>query len=252
VYSENFEWNEATRTLGIGTDAYPAPHTNAATGAAGAGVLQVGDGTNVASINMDGASADVTLGKNGIDGDLIIGDGAVANATSISLNGAAATATLGHASLAGTVILSDATNNNVTVNTGTQGFDWTLQTDAPGAVGTYYLTPSTNQALVATLDYIYVSNGDGTATWQQNPSAGLKAGVYTHAGADAYTASVVFANAYAAAVVPSVVVTYNDAANANIIQITAISNTGFTVTSTAPITAGDAFNWMASSPVDLP
>ncbi len=159
----------------------------------------------------------VTIGTGGSGTVNVVGAGGV------TLDGAAGTVEFG----------------NVTLGAGGAVAGTIVNMDAVGSAGTYYITPSDNQAGAGTTNYIYVSNGDGTASWVANPTTNFNYGVT--AGNGTYTQSITVTGMPATAtVVVSTVGT-----DANIIQVTAIAAGSFTVQSTAPLDGSIAWmvNW---------
>lgn len=140
----------------------------------------------------------------------------------------------------GVVIGSDGTVNmgGVVLTPGTT--DYTLTFDNATAAGSYYVTPSTNQAGAGTANYIYVSNGDGTGSWVASPTTNLEFG--RTAGNGTYTQTITPTSMSATA---TVLVTWTGL-SANIIQVTSQTATSFTVESTAPLDNTGFINWQVN------
>ena len=242
-------------------------------GSTGVGTFGVGNTIGQVDI-QDNSSSEINLLSDNGSSAAVITVGATANdglvnvtnggTTSIELDGATATATIGtNAAQAGTIVMTDANGQELTVVTGDMTSDWTLQpNDHTAGDATYYVAPNTNAiATDGSMDNnLLIANADGTATWGPNPIANLKAGNatlpavatpnLTAGGPTVYTATVTFVSPYPVGVTPVVTVTTDHPTNANILQVTATSNTAFTVTSTAPLLVGDGFNWVALEPYD--
>jgi hypothetical protein len=272
-YSTNFEWN-GTR-LGIGMDNEAADPDGL--GAAGPGNVVIGDGTNAqvqlnvvagqgsfgnattagsviasagasgTSINLAGATATATLGNAATAGTAILTN--IAGVTNATLAGATGTATLGSAADDGQLVLNDGAGFTVTVDPGTQTVAQTFNYDNPtiaattAQAGPFFFTPSTNQAGAGTLDYLYMSNADGTATFSVNPFTGIERGVADPTDA-VYTYNVtgLVANPDATDLI---MVTVIDAAGiGNIYAVTGFVANGFTVTASGPFTAGERIAWI--------
>lgn len=191
--------------------------TTLGVGTAGAtGNVSVGDGTNVTG-TLNGSAGDLTLGTNVAGGP------------------------------SGTVVLNEggAAGSAITIETGSQTNGYTVTFDDAPSTGSHVITPSTNNAGAGTIDYIFVSNGDGTGTWVANPTQSLKSGIVTPA-ANAYSAAVTFNTVYAA--VPAVTVSaVGPVANGYILQVTGVSVNGFTILSSAPFDGTDTISWVANA-----
>lgn len=229
---EAFEFDPATGTFTVGVNNIASGAGATGIEAATAGIVQVGDGSANETVVIDGTSATATIGR--------LGAGAVTG-------------------VAGSVVLADggidATANSVTLQTGTQTANQIVQFDIPttaGAAGDRWLPLATNQA--TTQYYILISNGDGTATWSQNPAGEIKSGSVVPAAGD-YSGNVAFTTPYIdpdgagplTAPIPAVVITPNGN-DAYIIQVTSITAAGFTWESTAPFDGADAISWISNAP----
>jgi hypothetical protein len=283
TYSPAFEWDEANNTLSVGVDTYA--NGVAATGAAGPGVIEVGTGGATAEITLTGNTATGVFGASAGSGIIDVQDAGaseilltastatvdvgvtsagtvnVANGTvnTAILAGATGTGTLGADGVDGELVLYDGgagvAANTVTINTGAQTNSWTLQpNDQTAGAGPFFVAPNTNAiATDGSMDqYLLIANTDGTATWASNPLTNFKAGRRTIVLAEnnTYSVTVVYGTPYALGTTPVVTLTYDNATNANIVQVTANANTGFTISSTAPFATGDVINWIANEPYD--
>jgi hypothetical protein len=168
-----------------------------------------------------------------------------AGAVNASIAGETGIFTIG-GTTAGTIVMNDGSTNTVTLATGAQANNATVQVDGLPS-GTYIMTPSTNAAATATASYIYVSNGDGTASWIANPNRYYKSG--REAVTPGYTHTVSFPAAFATPVdATDITVTANLlSGNGTIIEISAVTLTGFTVTSSAPMVGTESIMWAANA-----
>ncbi|MBU3741159.1 MAG: hypothetical protein FGM24_02620 [Candidatus Kapabacteria bacterium] len=168
-----------------------------------------------------------------------------AGAVNAAIAGETGTLTLGGAT-SGSLVMNDGSANTITIATGNQANNATIQVDGLPA-GTYTVTPSTNAAGAATASYIYVSNGDGTATWTANPNRYYKSG--RQAVTAGYSHTVTFPVAFAAPVTATdITVTANLlSGNGTIIEITDVTLTGFTIQSTAPMVGTETIMWAANA-----
>lgn len=249
-HSQNFEWN-GTR-LGVGMNAFSTTAE-----ATAAGEVVIGDGT-AAQISMNVTPGEIIVGQN-VAGNVEVTT--AGNVTTVQLDGSNGTATLGNAtSVAGSVVLydGDAAGQTATLTSGAQVANVAVTFDVPSLTapaGSRILPLSINSATTA--DEILFSNGDGTAEWRTNPSDYIQSGVVAMTGtevpddANAYTQFVAFTTDYStlnppvpAGNISVVLVTNGTAANANILQIGNITQTGFQVLSSAPL-AGASINWMS-------
>lgn len=253
---ENFEFDPVTGLLGIGVN------NTVSVGATGieagtAGSVQVGNGA-AATTTIDGTAASITVGQ--------VSNGTVsvttaANLTTVNLAGATGTATLGNAtSVAGSVVMydGDAAGQTATLTSGAQLANVAVTFDVPALAapaGPRILPLAINSATTA--DDILFSNGDGTAEWRSNPNQYTQSGIEPMTGnepipdGNAYTQYIAFNTDYALLVPPvaaadiSVVLVTNGAAvDANILQVTGITQQGFTVLSSAPLAVA-SINWIA-------
>lgn len=214
--------------------------------------------TNVAgvtTVNLDGASATATIGSAGAGAAGTINvTSAVAAVNGAVIAGTSGTATLGNDGLSGEVVLYDGEvallAHTATLSSGIQVENQAIAFDIPDAAapGSRIVPLAINSAQTA--GQILFSVGNGTAEWRSNPSDYIQSGVVAMAGG-LYTQSIVFPTDYSSLVpaVPagniSVTVTTNGpAADANILQVTNISVTGFDVLSSAPL-VGATINWIA-------
>jgi hypothetical protein len=168
-----------------------------------------------------------------------------AGAVNAVIAGETGTMTLGGTS-AGSLVLNDGSTHTITIASGAQDNNATLQVDGLPA-GSYTLTPSTNAAGAGTESYIYVANGNGTATWTANPNRYYKSG--RQAVTAGYTHTVSFPTAFAAPLTASdVTVTANLlSGNGTLIEITDVTLTGFTIQSTAPMVGTETIMWAANA-----
>ncbi|MBI2793587.1 MAG: hypothetical protein HYX66_02925 [Ignavibacteria bacterium] len=273
-YSVNFEWN-GTR-LGVGMD----NEANSTDGhpAAGPGNIVIGDGTNAqvqlnavagegsfgnattagsvllnrgnasgTSIDLDGVTATATLGNAANAGSAILTN--ATGTTNVNLAGATGTATLGSAADDGQLVMNDGGGFTVTVDPGTQLAAQTFTYDNPtvaattAQAGPFFFTPSTNQAGAGTLDYLYMSNADGTATFSVNPFTGIERGVADPTDA-AYTYNVTGLVANPDATDLIMVTVIDGGGIGNIYAVTGFVANGFTVTASGPFTAGERIAWI--------
>lgn len=158
--------------------------------------------------------------------------------------------TIGTGTNTGTLTLNDVGGGaTVQINPGSQNGNVTATLDAPTGAGPHSVTipVSTNAAGPTTTDYIAVSNGDGTFSWVESSTTNLQRGRIALTAGN-FSQTVNFGTAYAAPVTPAdIIVTANIlSADANIIQITGITLTGFTVESTAPFGVADFIMWTSN------
>ena len=150
-FHETFEYDNSTGQLSIGLDGV-ASGLGAETyyDAGTAGSIQVGDGTN-AQVTINSVGGEIRAGVN-TAGSIQVTD--ANNLNNIDLDGASATATLGQAdatnAAAGVIEIFDggagAAGNSVTVQTGAQTSDWTLQpNDHTAGDATYWIRCSKHQ-----------------------------------------------------------------------------------------------------------
>lgn len=168
-----------------------------------------------------------------------------AGAVNAAIAGETGAMTLGGAT-AGSLILNDGSTNTITIASGAQDNNATVQIDGLPA-GTYTVTPATNAAGTGTDSYIYVSNGNGTATWTANPNRFYKSG--RQAVTAGYTHTVNFPTAYAAPLTAAnVTVTASLlSGNGTLIEISDVSLTGFTIQSSAPMVGTETIMWAANA-----
>lgn len=278
-YTANFEWNGTT--LGVGMDAQannagdPAAGagnvmigngttaqiqlnvvagegTFGVSGAAGAaGSVLVTSAAGATSIDLDGATATATVGNGAIAGTGVFTD--ATGVTNVNLAGATGTATLGQDGDDGQVVLYDGGAGvaafRVTVDPGTQLANQTFNYDNPTAAattaqgGAFFVTPSTNQAGAGTLDYLYMSNADGTASWSTNPFTGIERGVADPTDG-AYSFAIVGLVATPDATDLIMVSVIDQGGIGNIYTVTGFAANSFTVTASGPFTAGERIAWI--------
>ena len=278
-YTPNFEWDGTT--LGVGMDGEannagdPAAGagnvmigngttaqiqlnvvagegTFGVVGAAGAaGSVLVTSAAGATSIALNGATATATVGNAAIAGTGVFTDATgVAN---VNLAGATGTATLGQDGDDGQVVLYDggagAAAFTVTVDPGTQLANQTYTYDNPTAAattaqgGAFFFTPSTNQAGAGTLDYLYMSNANGTGTWEINPFTGIERGVADPTDA-AYTYNVTGLTGNPDATDLVMISVIDGGGIGNIYAVTGFVANGFTVTASGPFTGGERIAWI--------
>lgn len=153
------------------------------------------------------------------------------------------TVTVGDATNVGTVAISDGSANTGSfVTTSLAGNRTYTLPDASGNVPV-----STNTPGAGTTNYVAISNGDGTFTWVVSSTANLQRGRIALTAGN-FTQTITFPTAYVLPVVASnVVVTANIlSTTGNLIQITGVTLTNFTIESTAPFTAGDEIMWSSN------
>ena len=221
-----------------------------------AGSVLVASAAGATSVDLDGGTATATVGNAAIAGTVNVTDATGVNSGVIA--GATGTLTMGNnaaAPISGEIVLHDGSANTVTINPNAQAVDVPLTVDQPtaGPVGpatTFFVTPIRNQAAAGTNGYVLVSQADGTAEWESSAAQYVQSGI-TAMSTGTYTQSVVFPTDYStlnppvpAGQISVVLVTNGLAADANILQVTNISVTGFDVLSSAPLSVA-SINWIA-------
>lgn len=212
-----------------------------------AGTLNVTNGTGGNTIVLDGANSTATIGTGGSAITLNGGTSLATIGPEITLDGATGVGTFGN-TLAGEVRIGDGSTNSITLVSGPQAANHTLQVDAITAVaGTFNIAPATNSADATTTGYLYTSNGDGTAQWVVNPNQYYKSG--REAVAPGYTHTVNFVPPYAAPVTAADIVVNVSllSGNGTIIEVTNVTLGGFTIQSTAPMVATEEIMWSSNA-----
>jgi hypothetical protein len=239
---------QAAATTTSYTLTWPAavPSGTSAALAGASGLLRV-DGTGAADWFMIGAGEQlVSVDANGAAGQVAyFTDGnTITSAPTMTFNGTTGDLTLGNGAQDGDLILISSGTGNpaVTINAVADNAQTWQYPDQGASTGPFNFVGTTD---LPTTGQIPVAQADGTVQWVDNPSAFFKAGTVTPASG-AYTATVTFTTAYAAA--PIVTVTaVGPTANGYILQATSVTTGGFTILSTAPFDGTDVIHWHANS-----
>jgi hypothetical protein len=161
-------------------------------------------------------------------------------------NATANTLTIGQTGETAEIFFTDGTvTDSISINHGTAGNEFRFP-DVPA--GTVNIPVATNLPSGSTDDQILLSNIDGTATWTDNPFAGVQRGVATPTPG-AFTHVITLAGTVTIDATDVILITSYDinatpSVAGNILAVTARSGATFTVSSTGPFTATEAIAWL--------